>query len=85
MDESRVKYRGFASMSPERRKEIASKGGLSVPPEKRSFSRNKELASEAGRKGGLAVPPEKRSFSLNHDFAAECGRKGGISTRESNE
>ena len=44
--------RGFASMSPEKQREIASKGGQSVPAEKRSFSQDRELASEAGRKGG---------------------------------
>ena len=45
--------RGFASMSVEKRREIASKGGKSVPAEKRSFSQNRHLATEAGRKGGL--------------------------------
>ena len=44
--------RGFACMTPERRLEIARKGGLSVPREKRAFSTSKELAQEAGRKGG---------------------------------
>jgi len=46
--------RGFASMSQEKRREIASKGGKSVPAEKRSFAQNRELASQAGRKGGLS-------------------------------
>lgn len=46
--------RGFASMSGDRQREIASKGGRSVPAEKRSFSQDRELASEAGRKGGQA-------------------------------
>jgi general stress protein YciG len=46
--------RGFASMDAERQREIASKGGRSVPAEKRSFSQDRELASEAGRKGGQA-------------------------------
>jgi uncharacterized protein len=46
--------RGFASMDPAKQREIASKGGRSVPPEQRSFSRNHELASAAGRKGGEA-------------------------------
>ena len=45
--------RGFASISVEKRREIASKGGKSVPAEKRSFSQNHNLATEAGRKGGL--------------------------------
>jgi general stress protein YciG len=44
--------RGFASMDSDRQREIASKGGQSVPAEERSFSRDRELASEAGRKGG---------------------------------
>jgi uncharacterized protein len=44
--------RGFASMDSEKQREIARKGGRSVPNEKRSFSQNHQLASEAGRKGG---------------------------------
>lgn len=30
--------KGFAALSPERRRELASKGGKAVPPEKRTFS-----------------------------------------------
>lgn len=41
-------------MSEDRQREIASKGGRSVPAEKRSFSQDRGLASEAGRKGGRA-------------------------------
>ncbi len=44
--------RGFASMDEQKQREIASKGGSSVPAEKRSFSQDHELAAEAGRKGG---------------------------------
>jgi general stress protein YciG len=44
--------RGFASMSPERRREIASLGGKSIPAESRSFSKQRALASKAGQKGG---------------------------------
>ncbi len=47
-----VSKRGFASMNPEKQREIASKGGKSVPSEKRSFSQNRNLAAQAGRKGG---------------------------------
>ena len=49
--------RGFASMDEDRQREIASKGGRSVPAEKRSFSQDRELASEAGRKGGQSTGP----------------------------
>lgn len=51
---SRVHLRGFASLSPERRSEIARRGGVAVPAEKRAFSKSKELAISAGRKGGAA-------------------------------
>ncbi|MDP1641826.1 general stress protein [Phenylobacterium sp.] len=46
--------RGFAAMNPERRREIARKGGASVPGEKRSFAKDRDLAASAGRKGGEA-------------------------------
>ncbi|MBV9656097.1 MAG: general stress protein [Acetobacteraceae bacterium] len=48
----RTSTRGFASMDPARQREIASKGGSSVPPEKRPFSQDHRLAAAAGRKGG---------------------------------
>lgn len=53
--------RGFASMSAERRREIASKGGKSVPGEKRSFFRDHTLAKRAGRKGGLKSTGEREN------------------------
>ncbi|HWE98500.1 MAG TPA: general stress protein [Caulobacteraceae bacterium] len=46
--------RGFAAMDPDRRREIARRGGASVPSEKRSFAQNRDLAADAGRKGGTA-------------------------------
>ncbi len=44
--------RGFASMDPERQREIARKGGASVPADRRSYSQDRALAASAGRKGG---------------------------------
>jgi general stress protein YciG len=41
-------------MDPERRREIARRGGASVPSEKRSFAQDRDLAATAGRKGGAA-------------------------------
>lgn len=72
--------RGFASLSPDKRREIASLGGKAVPAEKRSFSQNRELAAKAGHKGGIAVNPAKRSFSRDAELAATAGRKGGKAT-----
>ncbi len=54
-DESEPKpkaRRGFAAMDPELRREISRKGGASVAPQNRSFSRDRDLASNSGRKGG---------------------------------
>src|SRR5688572_29076730 len=51
-EETTTRKRGFASMTPEQRREIASKGGKSLPAEKRTFSQDRRLASRAGRKGG---------------------------------
>jgi general stress protein YciG len=48
----RPSRRGFAAMDPERRREIARRGGASVPSEKRSFAQDRDLAASAGRKGG---------------------------------
>lgn len=75
--------RGFASMDEARQRAIASKGGQSVPDEKRSFSQNHELAAKSGRKGGQNVAPEDRSFSRNRNLAAEAGRKGGQASQNS--
>lgn len=60
----RTGLRGFAAMSPEKRKAIAQKGGAAVHPAQRSFSKDRHLASEAGSKGGSArgrpkAPPEE--------------------------
>ena len=55
MDQVETKQiRGFARLSADRRREISSQGGSSVPSEKRAFSRDRDLASAAGRKGGEA-------------------------------
>lgn len=62
--------RGFAGMDQARQREIASKGGQSVPPEKRSFSQNPELAAEAGRKGG-----EHRGHSAHQGARGNAGNR----------
>ena len=53
-DQRQESGRGFAGMDEDKQRDIARKGGESVPDEKRSFSKDHELASEAGRKGGKA-------------------------------
>jgi len=57
--------RGFASMDAGKQREIASKGGQSVPAAKRSFSQDRRLAAEAGRKGGQSSHGGGRSKTPN--------------------
>lgn len=83
--------RGFASMDDDKQREIASKGGQSVPDEKRSFSQDRELAAEAGRKGGQQSGGNGGqqggnggqqgggNFAQDREKASEAGRKGGQS------
>ncbi len=52
--------RGFATLTPEKRREIARLGGSAVPDEKRAFSQNRDLARDAGRKGGLRSVETRR-------------------------
>jgi general stress protein YciG len=56
--------RGFAAMSPEKRREIARKGGQSVKPENRAFAQDRQLAADAGRKGGSQSPGKRRRRRL---------------------
>ncbi len=77
--------RGFAAMSPERRREISSLGGQAVPPDKRSFSADPSLAVSAGKAGGHAVRSDQRSFSLDPDLAAAAGRKGAAKRKSMKE
>lgn len=66
--------RGFASMSPEKQKEIASKGGKAAHEQGVAHQWNPEEARNAGRKGGQSV-------SQNREHMAEIGRKGGQASR----
>lgn len=51
---SRTSNRGFASMNPEKQREIASKGGKAAHQSGHAHEWNSEQAREAGRKGGQA-------------------------------
>lgn len=82
MDAPKKSKRGFASMDPERQREIARKGGKSVPPERRSFSQDTDLAAKAGQKGGRNVDPAKRSFSQDRELASAAGAKGGAASHK---
>lgn len=52
MTEVRKERRGFASMSPEKQREIASKGGRAAHQKGTAHEWTSEEARSAGRKGG---------------------------------
>ena len=54
-DKVEKQRRGFALISPERQRQIASMGGKASSPEKRAFARDRELAARAGSKGGKSI------------------------------
>jgi len=62
--------RGFASMDPQRKKEIASKGGRAAHEKGTAHEFTPDEAREAGRRGGQAV-------SRNREHMAAIGRRGG--------
>jgi general stress protein YciG len=62
--------RGFAAMSPERQKAIASEGGRAAHKQGVAHEWSSDEAREAGRKGGQSV-------SRNREHMSEIGRKGG--------
>ncbi len=55
------KRRGFAVMSPEKQKEIASKGGKSAHVKGTAHQFTSEEAREAGTKGGRAAADKKKA------------------------
>ena len=60
MFEIRKARRGFASMSPEKQREIASKGGKAAHQKGTAHEWTSEEAREAGRKGGMASHRRKQ-------------------------
>jgi uncharacterized protein len=64
------KKQGFASLTPERRAEIARIGGRTAHEQGRAHEFTPEQARDAGRKGGKIVASDK-----NH--MREIGSKGG--------
>src|SRR5438270_2948598 len=70
---TRSSNRGFAAMSPERQKQIASEGGRAAHKQGVAHEWNSDEARKAGRKGGQIV-------SQNREHMSEIGRRGGQSS-----
>jgi len=73
----KTSHRGFASMSPERQREIASKGGKAAHKSGNAHEFSTEEAAQAGRKGGQAAHAAGRAHEFTAEEAAAAGRKGG--------
>lgn len=71
MDEPR-RNRGFASMDPDKQREIARKGGRAAHQKGTAHEFTPDEAREAGRKGGVVV-------SRDRTHMATIGRRGGES------
>lgn len=71
--ETRRSTRGFASMHPDKQREIARKGGRSAHMHKTAHEFTTEEARAAGKKGGERV-------SLNREHMARIGQLGGRSS-----
>jgi len=67
--------KGFASMDPERQKEIARRGGKAAHESGHAHRFSTAEARAAGQKGG-------KSVSQNRAHMAEIGRKGGEARRK---
>jgi uncharacterized protein len=62
--------RGFASMTLEQLREIASKGGKAAHAQGKAHRFTSEEAKIAGRKGGQKIAADR-------EYMARIGRKGG--------
>jgi general stress protein YciG len=62
--------RGFASMEPDKQRQIAEKGGRAAHAKGTAHEFTSDEAREAGRKGGQSV-------SRNRSHMADIGREGG--------
>jgi general stress protein YciG len=71
--------RGFASMDPQRQREIASEGGRAAHEKGTAHEFTSEEAREAGRKGGMARSANRRSAaqSSSGSHASGGGSSGG--------
>lgn len=66
--------RGFASMDPEKQRQIAREGGRAAHIKGTAHQFSPEEARAAGKKGGEAV-------SKNREHMSRIGRKGGENSR----
>jgi general stress protein YciG len=67
-DQPQKAKRGFAAMSPERQRQIASQGGRAAHEQGVAHEWNKDEARAAGKKGGQVSGLKRRSGNDNLDI-----------------
>jgi general stress protein YciG len=79
---SRKERRGFASMSPEKQREIASKGGRAAHQKGTAHEWTSEEARSAGRKGGQISRGGRGRLVEAPGSGARIGGDGASDRRE---
>jgi uncharacterized protein len=93
---SEQRKRGFAAMTPERVKEIASMGGKRAHELGTAHEFTSEEAAEAGRKGGATISQDREHMraigrkggqrtAQDQDHMSRIGSKGGSHPRQSSD
>lgn len=68
---------GFASMDPNKQREIASQGGKAAHAKGTAHEWDSQEARAAGSKGGKAAHAKGTAHEWDSQEAREAGRKGG--------
>jgi uncharacterized protein len=69
--------RGFASMDPQRQREIASEGGRAAHEKGTAHEFTSEEAREAGRKGGMARSANRRNAMTGSSMSSSSSHASG--------
>jgi len=78
-DTGRKERRGFASMSPEKQREIASKGGRAAHQKGTAHEWTSEEARTAGRKGGQVSRGGRGRLPITDAVGMAAGAPAGTS------
>lgn len=76
-EQGNTSNRGFASMDPEKQREIAAQGGRAAHASGNAHEFTSEEAREAGSKGGKAAHASGNAHEFTSEEAREAGSKGG--------
>jgi general stress protein YciG len=75
--------RGFASMDPQRQREIASEGGRAAHEKGTAHEFTSEEAREAGRKGGQARSQKRNAANASNSGSSNQSNQSSNSSSQS--